>query len=107
MSRAQGHIANVLCVLFDHVIETQRQQRMGEDQEMEAGKQTSSFLFYHLLLSQSQNRHVSASTLASNSHCILSFLGQYDHLEMLKLRMQAWISAFLNLRKADTSSPKK
>ena len=38
MSRAQGHIANVLCVLFDHVIESQRQNRLHSDAEMMPGK---------------------------------------------------------------------
>lgn len=38
MSRAQGHIANVLWVLFDHVIESQRQNRLSQDTEMATGK---------------------------------------------------------------------
>lgn len=38
MSRAQGHIANVLCVLFDHVISSQRQRMEMVDAEMSVGK---------------------------------------------------------------------
>ena len=38
MSRAQGHIANVLCVLFDHVIESQRINHQNKDAEMDVGK---------------------------------------------------------------------
>ena len=43
MSRAQGHIANVLWVLFDHVIESQRQNRLSQDTEMATGKFIPSF----------------------------------------------------------------
>lgn len=52
MSRAQGHIANVLCVLFDHVIESQRQNRLNNDSEMMTGKLLILFLFSLLLLNQ-------------------------------------------------------
>ena len=38
MRRAQGHIANVLCVLFDHVIDRQRNQLQAMDVRMEGGK---------------------------------------------------------------------
>lgn len=38
MSRQQGHVANVLWVLFDHVIESQKQARVGQDMDMETGK---------------------------------------------------------------------
>jgi hypothetical protein len=40
MSRQQGHVANVLWVLFDHVIESQRQARMSKDTDMQTGKQS-------------------------------------------------------------------
>lgn len=50
MSRAQGHIANVLWVLFDHVIESQKQIHQERDSDMAMGKITiifwSSFTLY-------------------------------------------------------------
>jgi hypothetical protein len=49
MSRAQGHIANVLWVLFDHVIESQKQIHEERDTDMSIGKITktlSSFIWY-------------------------------------------------------------
>jgi hypothetical protein len=44
MSRAQGHIANVLWVLFDHVIESQKQIHQERDSDMAMGKTTTVFL---------------------------------------------------------------
>ena len=44
MSRAQGHIANVLWVLFDHVIESQRHKWQPKDTEMATGKHSSTTL---------------------------------------------------------------
>lgn len=38
MSRAQGHIANVLCVLFDQVIARQSDQVSSKDVDMQDGK---------------------------------------------------------------------
>jgi hypothetical protein len=50
MSRAQGHIANVLWVLFDHVIESQKQIHEERDTDMAMGKIIkifwSSFIWY-------------------------------------------------------------
>jgi hypothetical protein len=50
MNRAQGHIANVLCVLFDQVIDRQRQQKPSTDAEMMDGKLKYKYiLFLHSL----------------------------------------------------------
>jgi hypothetical protein len=56
MSRAQGHIANVLWVLFDHVIESQKQIHQERDLDMAMGKITE---FLWLFLPDIYAKHVS------------------------------------------------
>lgn len=71
MSRAQGHIANVLWVLFDHVIESQRQNRLSQDTEMATGKfisqETSTLLWNFVKLGRLIDTIISNEKLSNNS----------------------------------------
>lgn len=71
MSRAQGHIANVLWVLFDHVIESQRLNRLSQDTEMATGKfisqETPTVLWKFVKLGRLIDTIISNEKLSNNS----------------------------------------